>query len=382
MLLPRATTSPLTNAVGSIMGGIDRRKKEEQAAQLKQLMGGALSGDANAMQQLATTDPNAFMAIQQHQGQQAAAQAKLTQQPVADTKMIKQRADANAMKQELLANVSVLPEDQREQALIDASSQFNSVYGGVLEFPTSIGEREARLFGQLNEKTTEIATKLAKDAALGRTDKYAAKFNSMYQPLAKVRGNVKNVEGLINNAIKNNSGVSDQAAIIALFKTLDPTSVVSQNESGTIVTSDSLPNQMVTAVNKLLSGEKMSNSLRNDILQTANVLIDQKENSFYHGMQPFVEASEREGLTIDDYMGGTLAQGYRDWMQTDTTKPVAVEVTKEDELLSEGEMIIKKHSEEKSTDFVIGEYTEDDIQDAVSRYGITREEVLQRLGGQ
>lgn len=321
------------------MGGINRRKQEEQAAQLKQLMGGALTGDANAMQQLGQIDPNAFMAIQQHQ-------AKITQKPVVDTKMTKQKADANAMKQELLTSISTLPEDQREQALIDAGSQFNSVYGGVLDFPTSIGERETRLFGQLNDKTTELATKLAKDAALGRTDKYALKFNSMYQPLAKVRGNVKNVEGLINNAIKNNSGVSDQAAIIALFKTLDPTSVVSQNESGTIVTSDSLPNQMVTAVNKLLSGEKMSNQLRNDILQTANVLIDQKENSFYHGMQPFIEASEREGLTIDDYMGGTLAQGYRDWIQTDTTKPVAVETTKEEELLSEGEMIIKKHKKD------------------------------------
>jgi hypothetical protein len=41
-----------------------------------------------------------------------------------------------------------------------------------------------------------------------------------------------------------------------------------------------------------------------------------------------------------------LAQGYRDWIQTDTTKPVAVETTKEEELLSEGEMIIKKHKKD------------------------------------
>ena len=178
MLMPRATSSPLTSAAQQIMGGIQSRKAQERQQMLNKIMGNALLGDAQAMEQLAQADPNAFMQIQQQQANVAAARQKA----MGGAQAVKPetRAKANTMLRDLLSNVALLPEDQQSQALADAKIEFDNVYGGLgIEFPAEIGEREQRLFSRINEQNQAASEKIVDDAKKGQAEKYRTEFNSI-----------------------------------------------------------------------------------------------------------------------------------------------------------------------------------------------------------
>ena len=321
MLMPRATTSPLTNAAQMIMGGIEKRKQEEKTAQLNQLMGGALTGDAASMEQLAQADPNAFMAVQQHQAQQdltGAQTQKAMLKPSAGAMKPEDLQKANTMKNELMNNIALLPIDQQQKALADANAEFKSVWGDSLAFPESIDNPVVqRKFQQINEKADEIANKAAAEIKTGLEDKWAGNFSKIINPMLGAEGMSNTVKGLLND---NKSGIADQAAIIGLFKILDPTSVVSQAEGETIVASQSIPDTLASQINKWITGEKFEENGKEDFLKTVDTLLNNRRDMTYNQVQMLTERGDMKELDRGAYMGSTQREAYEKWLDEKTPK--------------------------------------------------------------
>lgn len=97
-----------------------------------------------------------------------------------------------------------------------------------------------------------------------------AEFTKAAQPFVDLSQAFQKIE----NAAKNPSGAGDISLIYGYMKILDPGSVVREGEFATAANAGGVPDAVKSIYNKALSGQRLSESVRNDFLGQARNLIE------------------------------------------------------------------------------------------------------------
>ncbi len=79
----------------------------------------------------------------------------------------------------------------------------------------------------------------------------------------------------MQNLADDDTGASDIALVFAYFKTLDPQSVVREGEFATAARAMGLPDQIITAMQRLDTGEILATDLRQDLVDSAGQFFQQ-----------------------------------------------------------------------------------------------------------
>lgn len=85
------------------------------------------------------------------------------------------------------------------------------------------------------------------------------------------QGYSRKMQTVIDSA-KNPTAAGDLSLIYAYMKMLDPTSVVREGEFATAQNTGSIPQAIVAKYNKVVSGERLSDDIRNDFVKRARMI--------------------------------------------------------------------------------------------------------------
>lgn len=153
------------------------------------------------------------------------------------------------------------------------------------------------------------------------------------------------------------SGPASIAMVFKFMKALDPTSVVREGEFATAENSAGVPESVRNIYNKVMEGERLGDKQASQFVNTAKQLANTAIESSTGEVQSFVD-------TFED----TLTENFK--------KSLLKRVPKAFNIKPQGStgIIIKAHP-------TYGDVTEDDIKTTMAQSGMTREQVLSKLGG-
>lgn len=145
-----------------------------------------------------------------------------------------------------------------------------------------------------------------------RTNALIGRFNSATRLLTEVALAYRGILEATSTPKPTQPG--DLALIINFMKMLDPGSIVRESEFGLVVSSATVPNQLVGLYNKLASGKgSMSDPQRDNILEQARRKAVATSQLFQIQRERFLEVAANEGAFTDpfnfDPFEGLLAPG-------------------------------------------------------------------------
>lgn len=150
---------------------------------------------------------------------------------------------------------------------------------------------------------------------------------------------VRDAYGRIQASLSDPSAAGDLSLIFSYMKLLDPTSVVREGEQATAANAGSIPERIRGQYNRALRGEKFTETIRRDFAQRANKLYAQYVSDYTKTREQYSDLATRSGVNPENVV-----------LDFETTAPVTPPPVKR--------------------------MTEQDIQDAMSQTGWTREQVL------
>jgi len=182
-----------------------------------------------------------------------------------------------------------------------------------------------------NSKTKEASGKMYKN-----TTDLRKEFLSQSKDYQKVRDAYIRVKA----STKNPSPAGDLSLIFNYMKMLDPGSVVRESEFATAAATGDLGERMKAAAQKISSGERLSVAMRSDFLKKARELSAGAERQHKKRSKSYKEIAKRNNLPIED---------------------VVVDITGVSLDLPEG-------------------LTEEDVKFNMDKYGVSREDVINKFG--
>ena len=111
----------------------------------------------------------------------------------------------------------------------------------------------------------------------------------------------------VQAAANDDSGASDIALIFGFMKTLDPGSTVREGEFATAQNTGSVPQQVVAAYNKAISGERLLPEQRQMFARTAADQFQTYEQSYQNRVGQFIGMAENYGLNPTNVVGPQTA---------------------------------------------------------------------------
>jgi hypothetical protein len=104
----------------------------------------------------------------------------------------------------------------------------------------------------------------------------------------------------IRSAAAANTGAGDMAMLYAFVKMLDPASVVRESEFATAASAGSFGERIQGAVQRVLTGERMAPSLRNDFLAEATGIMTAQKRGYDQLSKVYRSLAQRAGLNPED----------------------------------------------------------------------------------
>jgi len=98
----------------------------------------------------------------------------------------------------------------------------------------------------------------------------------------------------------SNTGAGDMSLLYSYVKLLDPGSVVRESEFATAAASGSFGEQIQGAVSRIMSGERLPDSLRNAFKSEATRIYQGQKVSFDNAGKAYSEIAKRNGINPDD----------------------------------------------------------------------------------
>lgn len=181
--------------------------------------------------------------------------------------------------------------------------------------------------------------------------------NKDFTQLTKDTKMIVNTAKDLEKLSKIKSGPSSIAMVFKFMKALDPTSVVREGEFATAENSAGVPESVRNIYNKVMEGGRLGDKQASQFVNTAKQLANTAIESSTGEVQSFVN-------TFED----TLPENFKKSLLKRVPKAFDVKPQESTDI------IIKSHPK-------YGDVTEDDIQTTISQSGMTREQVLQKLGG-
>ncbi len=99
----------------------------------------------------------------------------------------------------------------------------------------------------------------------------------------------------VQASVDNPSPAGDLSLIFNYMKMLDPTSVVREGEFATAASAGSVPDRVWALYNKVLSGERLSDPIRNDFVVRTEKLFERAQKNYSDTVDRYKGISERSG---------------------------------------------------------------------------------------
>ena len=164
---------------------------------------------------------------------------------------------------------------QRLQAAIGAG-KFQEEYSKLLkEERDQLGEDAKRRFDQ--------------------EGKLRDSFNASTKDFSTIQTAYKTMEGLA----QNQAGTSDLALVMSLYKIYDPGSVVSMNESGQVIGTDSAVGKFQAFANSMMTGQKLRPEIRDQVIDAARSRFREVYNDYDRRVTQNNDLAKRYDLQPD-----------------------------------------------------------------------------------
>lgn len=170
-------------------------------------------------------------------------------------------------------------------------------------------------------------------------DKLRDEYNSLSKDFLKVR----DAHTRVVRSAQDPSPAGDLALIFNYMKVLDPGSVVREGEFATAQSAGGVPQQIRAQYNRVVSGERLSDDIRRDFVDRSTRLFEGQLENQQELEQKYSKLAERNQLDPQN-----VVINYRLVEQVESQLPPGI--------------------------------TEQDLQFTADKYGISREEVLRRMG--
>lgn len=108
----------------------------------------------------------------------------------------------------------------------------------------------------------------------------------------------------MENLAKDGTGASDVALVFSFFKTIDPQSTVREGEFAQAASAMGLGDQFVQYFSALDSGQKLAPALRQQLVNAANTIFQQKEASYNQILQEYQSLATEYNLDPNRIVGG------------------------------------------------------------------------------
>lgn len=134
----------------------------------------------------------------------------------------------------------------------------------------------------------------------GRKDVSELRKEFNAQEPVKTFGGIKSAYGKIAAALKNPSAAGDLSAIFAYMKILDPSSAVRESEFANAQNAAGVPEKIRNQFNRMLNGERLSDSQRRDFQMQAEKLYQVEKGRYDEQVARYRELASKMGADPDD----------------------------------------------------------------------------------
>lgn len=165
------------------------------------------------------------------------------------------------------------------------------------------------------------------------------------------------------SATNDGTAGGDLALIFNFMKMLDPGSVVRESEFATAAAAASVPERLKGAYNRVISGERLTEKQRANFTDQAQKIFKKAKGGFENTVAPILNIGKSRGLTKSDILGDGFFESFTVTDDDGNSDQVVV-----------AQPVIVGHP-------TFGDVTEEDIQQTMTDNGMTREQVMQALGG-
>ena len=181
-------------------------------------------------------------------------------------------------------NLKLVPKDSNKDKRTNEIINFE--YG--VEHPEFLLE-------QKEKKEQEIKNKL-NDKKFDKSSKLRKEYLAQSKEYTKVRDSYTRVIGSVDEP----SAAGDLSLIFNYMKMLDPGSVVRESEFATAAATGSYGERLKAAGNRILAGERLSDSMRKDFVSKANVLYQGMKEQHDKRIENYTHIAEKNNLPIDE----------------------------------------------------------------------------------
>lgn len=140
---------------------------------------------------------------------------------------------------------------------------------------------------------------------LKREDKLRTEFTNRSKEFVKIKDSIARVRA----SGKDPSAAGDLSLIFNFMKVLDPASVVRESEFATAQNAGSIPDRTRGLYNRVVSGERLSPRQRQDFLNRAELLFNEKLEAHKGIEKEYTDLAKRQKLNVDniiiDFKGKT-----------------------------------------------------------------------------
>lgn len=146
----------------------------------------------------------------------------------------------------------------------------------------TLGEGQKRFDSAGHEIASVEKQPSADDGRNDRNDRFnrANTLRDEFNAITQDFGTVKSSLGTIEATAKNPSAAGDISLITAYMKMLDPTSSVKEGEFNTAQYAASVPQRLMGAYNKILSGQRLTEDQRADFIGQAKNIFNSRQTQY------------------------------------------------------------------------------------------------------
>lgn len=217
----------------------------------------------------------------------------------------------DTQKREDTQNETEAARAEREQARMDALEQRSSA--SELAYDTAERDRALRL--EIERMKTDAKAKGAAAGASSRAakdserkgrdaredaDSLRQEFNA--RPEVKDFSSASIAHSKMKKSAEQKTPAGDIALIYAFNKVQDPGSTVRESEFATAAMAGNFGDQMANLVGKVVSGERLTDAQRADLLQQAANFLASHKDAYDAQVSRFADIAKRRGAPIEDIL--------------------------------------------------------------------------------
>jgi hypothetical protein len=152
----------------------------------------------------------------------------------------------------------------------------------------------------LQREGLEMKKQLMTQEPRQQIDKTSSDIRKELQPYRRTMVEVDAAYRKVKNSANNPSAAGDLSLIFNYMKMLDPGSVVREGEFANAQNSTGVPDRIRNMYNRVLSGERMNPTMRQDFIGQANKVYDAQYQSFDNLRKGYEDLANRKGVNLKD----------------------------------------------------------------------------------